>query len=58
MAYVEFPAFLLVIFAIMFFRIAMDPVRFRELMLYGVGLKVAYCSLVFRYVMTDGVPTM
>ena len=58
MAYVEFPAFLLVIFSIMFFRIAMDPVRFRELMLYGVGLKVAYCSLVFKYVMTDGVPTM
>ena len=52
MAYVEFPAFLLVLFAIMFFRIAMDPARFRELMLYGVGLKVAYCSLVFKYVMT------
>jgi hypothetical protein len=46
------------IFAIMFFRIAMDPVRFRELMLYGVGLKVAYCSLVFKYVMIDDVPTM
>lgn len=58
MAYIEFPAFLLAIFAIMFFRIAMDPVRFRELMLYGAGLKVAYCSLVFKYVMTDGVPAM
>lgn len=58
MAYVEFPAFLLIIFAMMFFRIAMDPARFRELMLFGVGLKVAYCSLVFKYVMTDGIPTM
>ena len=58
MAYIEFPAFLLVIFAIMFFRIAMDPVRFRELMLYGVGLKVAYCSLVFKYAVTEGVSAM
>ena len=47
-----------VIFAAMFFRIAMDPVRFRELILYGVGLKVAYCSLVFKYAITEDVPAM
>lgn len=58
MAYVEFPAFLLIIFAIMFFRVATDPVRFRELMLFGAGLKFAYCSLVFKYTMTEGVPVM
>ena len=46
-AYVQFPALLLIIFAAMFFRIARDPVRNRELILYGCALKIAYCSTVF-----------
>jgi hypothetical protein len=44
-AYVQFPALLLIVFAAMFFRIATDPVRHRELILYGCGLKAAYCGL-------------
>jgi hypothetical protein len=58
MAYVQFPALLLIIFAIMFYRVAMDPVRNRELILYGCGLKVAYCSLAFWYEFTTGIPSM
>jgi len=58
MAYVQFPALLLVIFALMFFRIATDPVRNRELIWYGVGLKLAYCGIVFYYQATSGVPSM
>ena len=58
MAYVQFPALLLILFAIMFYRVAMDPVGNRELILYGCGLKVAYCSLVFLYQLTTGVPAM
>ena len=58
MAYVQFPAFLLIIFAIMFYRIAMDPIRNRELILYGCGLKVAYCSLVLVYELTTGISSM
>jgi len=58
MAYVQFPALLLILFGIMFFRIAMDPVGNRDLILYGCGLKVSYCSMVFYYMGTTGVPAM
>ena len=58
MAYVQFPALLLILFGIMFFRIAMDPVNNRDLILYGCGLKVSYCSMVFYYMSTTGVPQM
>ncbi len=58
MAYVQFPAMLLILFAIMFYRVAMDPVRNRELILYGCGLKIAYCSLAFWYEFTTGIPSM
>jgi hypothetical protein len=58
MAYVQFPAMLLILFAIMFYRIAMDPVRNRDLILYGCGLKIAYCSLAFWYMFTTGIPSM
>lgn len=58
LAYVQFPAMLLILFAIMFFRIAMDPAGHRELILYGCGLKVAYCSLAFLYDLTTGISDM
>lgn len=58
LGYVEFPAMLLLIFAIMFFRVAANPVKCRELMLYGTALKFSYSFLVFRYAMTTGVPSM
>lgn len=57
-AYVQFPALLLILFAIMFFQIATDPVRYRGLMLYGVGLKAAYSGVAFWYQLTGGVPSM
>ncbi len=58
MALVQFPAFLLLIFAFMFYRIAVDPIKNRELILYGCGLKTAYCSLVFVYELTAGISSM
>ena len=58
MAYVQFPAMLLILFAIMFYRVATDPVGNRELILYGCGLKVAYCSLAFWYMFTTSIPSM
>jgi len=57
-AYVKFPALLLLIFAAMFFRIASDPVKNRELILYGVGLKAAYSGTAFWYQITQGMPFM
>jgi len=58
MGYVQFPALLLLVFALMFFRIASDPVRYRELMLYGMGLKISYCILAFYYQLAGGIPAM
>jgi len=57
-AYVKFPALLLLIFAALFFRVASDPVKNRELILYGVGLKVAYSGTAFWYQITQGIPFM
>ena len=58
LAYVKFPALLLLIFAAMFFKIASDPIRNRHLIAYGIALKVAYCGTVFWYHFTGGVPFM
>ena len=57
-AYVQFPALLLLIFAAIFMRIASDPVKNRDLIPYGMGLKVSYCSLAFWYELTTGIPSM
>ena len=58
MAYVQFPALLLVIFAAIFYRISTNPVKYRELILYGCGLKISYCVLAFGYQLTTGIPSM
>lgn len=57
-AYVKFPALLLLIFAAMFFRVANDPAKNRELILYGVGLKGAYSGTAFWYQITQAMPFM
>jgi hypothetical protein len=56
--YVQFPALLLIVFALMFFAVAVDPVRNRNLIPYGVLLKVAYFGTVFWYWFTQGIPNM
>ena len=56
--YVQFPALLLMIFGAMFLQIALDPVRNRSLIAYGIALKIAYTGIVFWYEMTTGIPTM
>ena len=56
--YVQFSAALLMLFGLLFLRIARDPVGNRDLIPYGMGLKVAYCGLVFWYQATAGIPFM
>jgi hypothetical protein len=56
--YVRFPASLLVVFAIMFVAIARAPARNRNLIPYGILLKVSYCGVVFAYWFSMGVPGM
>ena len=56
--YVTFPALLLLVFGAMYFRVAGDPVKYRELMVYGMGLKVAFFGNVFFFRLTSGIPDM
>ena len=56
--YVQFPAALLIVFAIMFLRIAQNPSGNRLLIPYGILLKVAYCGVAFYYWTTSGLPWM
>ena len=58
LAYVQFPAALLVIFALMFAAVAVNPTGNRNLIPFGILLKVAYCSVAFSYWLTSDVPTM
>jgi len=57
-AYVQFPAALLLIFALMFVAIARDPIKNRGLIIYGFLLKLSYCGMVFWYWFTAGIPDL
>jgi len=54
--YVQFSAALLLIFAIMFSAIAINPDRNRNLIIYGILLKVSYCGVVAYHWLSKGVP--
>ena len=56
--YAQFPALLLIIFGAMFLQIARDPQRHRNLILYGIALKVAYTGTTFFHELTGGIPSM
>jgi len=56
--YVQFPAALLVVFGIMFMAIALNPARNRNLIPYGILLKISYCGVVSYYWFTTGLPGM
>ena len=56
--YVQFPAALLVVFSLMFVNIARSPEQNRNLIPYGILLKVSYCTVVFGYWFSEGIPNM
>lgn len=56
--YVQFPALLLIIFAIMFFNIARNPLANRSLILYGILLKISYSGVVLFHWMSVNIPTI
>ena len=58
MGYLHFPALLIILFSVLYWRIASDPVKFKILIPYGIGLKVCYCLVVFFHWATDGIPAM
>ena len=58
MGYVRFPAALLLIFGLMFLAVARDPARNRNLIPYGILLKIAYCGVTTWYWIAGGLPGM
>jgi hypothetical protein len=56
--YVRLPAALIVVFAVMFLAVAANPRRNRNLIPYGILMKLAYCGVVFGYWFSTGLPAM
>ena len=56
--YVHFPAALLLVFALMFSAVARNPQRNRNLIPYGILLKISYCSVTGFHWLTTGLPSM
>jgi hypothetical protein len=54
--YVQFPAALLVVFALMFVAVARNPSRNRNLIPYGMLLKVSYAGVVIFHWVAAGLP--
>lgn len=57
-AYLQFAALLLVVFGVMFFAVAANPVANRNLIPFGMLLKVCYVGIVGFYWFTAGVPLL
>ncbi len=56
--YVQFPAALLLVFGLMFVAIALDPTGRRQLIVYGILLKAAYCGVAGFHWAVAGIPGM
>lgn len=56
--YVQFPGLLLLTFALMFLQISRDPEANRNLIPFGICLKLSYAGLVFWFKLTQGIPSM
>lgn len=56
--YIQFGSLMLMIFGLMFFAIARDPIGNRRLMLYGMLLKLSYSGLVAYYWFTTDCPLL
>jgi hypothetical protein len=56
--YLQFPALLILVFSAMYWRIATDPVKFRDLMPYGIGLKISYSAVVLYHWFFGSIPSV
>jgi hypothetical protein len=56
--YVQFPAALLLVFAILFAAVARNPEANRNLIPYGMLLKVSYCGVAFWHWFKVGIPNL
>ena len=56
--YVQFPAAILLIFALIFYKIGTNPLKHKDLIKYGILLKVSYCFLTASYWIAGTLPGM
>src|SRR3981189_1375196 len=56
--YIQFGSLLLMIFGTMFFAVAYDPIANRNLIPYGILLKLSYAGLVAYYWVTTDCPLL
>ncbi|MCK5214357.1 MAG: hypothetical protein KAR05_03275 [Candidatus Omnitrophica bacterium] len=56
--YIQFPALLLVIFGVMFLNIARNPIVNRDLIFYGILLKMSYSGVVLSHWLLGNMPIM
>lgn len=56
--YIQFPGALLIVFAIMFLAVARNPVANKNLIVYGILLKVSYCGVALFHWVSAGIPGM
>jgi hypothetical protein len=54
--YIQFPAALLIVFALMYAAVARRPITNRNLIPYGMLLKVSYCGVAFYHWFAAGIP--
>ena len=54
--YVQFAAALLLVFALMFLAVARDPVGNRNLIPYGILLKISYCGVIGIHWLNGNIP--
>ena len=57
-AYIQSPAGLVIVFALLFWAVARNPEANRNLIPYGILLKVCYCSVAFGWWIARGIPSM
>jgi len=58
LGYVQFPGALLIVFALMYLAIARKPIENRNLIPYGILLKVSYCGVTFYHWLATDIPGM
>ena len=56
--YIQFASLMLLIFGVMFLAVSFNPVANRNLIPYGVMLKISYSGLVGYYWITSGCPML
>lgn len=56
--YLHFGAAILLVFTIMFIKIASNPVENKNLIPFGILLKISYCGVIFYHWFTANVPNI